>query len=367
MSTILIAHNYTKDSFANMSYSLANHLSEIGYTVIFISHRPYFNEEVRLNFKNKNGKLIVYSWPTKNRPTNLIDLIWYVKIHLKHKPNFVIGHFVGANISLSVSKIFSFGNTKTISYYHTLTSFTLNESKNRLKIKILNFRKRIFYKLFCNLIICPSELAKQDIYKYFGVKHSIVIVNPMEDRFKNGKITGRNNKYISYLGRFNVSKGINALINAFNFYCDKNPKTELKLQLAGDDKLNNQLDGLIKYNKNIIFCGKLPYSKVDDYLKNSDFTIIPSLYDNLPTVGLESMMNGTALLVSDKTGLSDYIEDNVECLKFNPSQNDIYNIFDEVEKLSPNQIMVLGQNARRRYLGIFSMQNYFKSIIELLQ
>lgn len=40
MKTILIAHNYSKDSFTYMSYGIANYLSNKGkgYRVVFLSH-----------------------------------------------------------------------------------------------------------------------------------------------------------------------------------------------------------------------------------------------------------------------------------------------------------------------------------------
>jgi hypothetical protein len=45
MKTIIIAHNYSEESFSAMSYHLAHHLASLGNRVIFISHRPYFSEK----------------------------------------------------------------------------------------------------------------------------------------------------------------------------------------------------------------------------------------------------------------------------------------------------------------------------------
>ena len=44
MKTILIAHNYTQNSFASMSFNLAHHLAKLGNRVVFISHKPFFKD-----------------------------------------------------------------------------------------------------------------------------------------------------------------------------------------------------------------------------------------------------------------------------------------------------------------------------------
>ena len=149
MKTIVIAHNYSESSFATMSYHLSHHLANLGNRVIFISHHPYFSDEQII--KKGKGEVIVCSWPTKKRPTSIKDFFWFAKLYLKYKPEIVIGHFVGSNITVSVSKILSFGKVKTFEYYHTLSTQILEDlSKISLKQRLLFVRKKIFYKLFCD-------------------------------------------------------------------------------------------------------------------------------------------------------------------------------------------------------------------------
>ena len=79
MKTILIAHNYSDSSFASMSYTLAHHLADAGNRVVFISHKPYFNETKSI--KKEKGEIIVCSWPTQKRPTSIKDFFWYSKLY----------------------------------------------------------------------------------------------------------------------------------------------------------------------------------------------------------------------------------------------------------------------------------------------
>ena len=90
------------------------------------------------------GELTVVSWPSDRRPTGLIDAIWFGKLFFKYKPKLIIGHFVGSNIPSIVSKLISFGKTKTFVYYHTLSSqIKLDSTRSFIFQKLLYFRKKI--------------------------------------------------------------------------------------------------------------------------------------------------------------------------------------------------------------------------------
>ncbi|WP_264535024.1 glycosyltransferase family 4 protein [Flavobacterium sp. N1736] len=355
MKTILIAHNYTENSFASMSYYLAHHLADLGNRVIFISHNPFFKEKEII--KKEKGEIIVYSWSTQKRPTSIKDVLWFSKIYFKYKPDVVVGHFVGANISIAISKILSFGRAKTFAYYHTLSDQISKDQKHSgIKHNMFFLRKKMFYKLFCNVVVCPSELAKLDLEKYYSVTKGIVFLNPMKDRFK-GKTDNSENIVISFLGRLDPSKGILDLVTAFKTYCDKIKTTNIILNIAGTGSQEKEIKELIKNSENIVYFGGLPYDKIDDYLCKSHFAIIPSKVDNLPTVGLEAMMNQTPLLISNATGLTKYVEDGNECFKFDSNQESMVSIFERVESnfnLQPQ----MSANARNTFLLKFTIDNY---------
>lgn len=117
--------------------------------------------------KKDKGELIIYSWPSEKRPTSIKDAIWFAKLYFMYKPNMVVGHFVGANITIGISKLLSFTKVKTFAYYHTLMEqINLdNQNTSTFKRKILFLRKKMFYKFFCDVIVCPSELALKILRK----------------------------------------------------------------------------------------------------------------------------------------------------------------------------------------------------------
>ena len=364
MKTILIAHNYTQNSFASMSFNLAHHLAKLGNRVVFISHKPFFKDMKII--KSGKGEVILFSWSSEKRPTSFNDVFWFVKIYLKYKPEAVIGHFVGSNITIAISKLLSFGKVKSLTYYHTLTNQILTDSKNSyVKRELLFFRKKIFYKLFCDVIVCPSKLAKIDLESSFSVTNGIIVLNPMSDRFTSKKNNPKDNIVVSYLGRLDDSKGVLEMIEGFTEYIEKNKDSKIKLEIAGSGTKQKDVISLIDNNDFIKYIGGLKYDEIDNYLKKSHFVIIPSKIDNLPTVGLEAMMNGTPLLISYSTGLTAYLEEEKECFKFHPNAESIVEVFHKVERtFEIHEAMCT--HARKTYLNLFSMDNYCKEFSKIL-
>lgn len=364
MKTIIIAHNYSEVSFASMSYHLAHHLASLGHRVVFISHHPYFSE--RQIIEKGKGEVIVCSWPSAKRPTSLKDFFWFVKLYLKYKPEIVIGHFVGSNITVSVSKILSFGKVKTIEYYHTLSTQILEDlNKLTLKQRIFFVRKRLFYRSFCDLIICPSELAKTDLKLFYGIQKGFVLLNPMVDRFKTKTVLPKDSIVISYLGRLDSSKGIMDLLYAFKAYKNKFNNSKIILKIAGTGSQESRIKELSNNNEDISFWGGLSYDAIDGYLNESHFAIIPSKFDNLPTVGLEAMMNQTPVLISNTTGLAHYLTEGKECFKFDPNIDAMIALFEKVEH-NINFQEYMGMNARTTFNTMFTMKNYCDKFSKIL-
>ncbi|TCN56408.1 glycosyltransferase [Flavobacterium circumlabens] len=356
MKTILIAHNYTESSFAFMSYSLARHLAGQGNKVVFISHKPFFSEPFKETIEK--GELSVYSWPTENRPVKFKDALWFAGLYLRYRPTVVISHFVNVNITTIVSKVLSFGKVKTFPYYHTLSNQIQQDvSSSALKRNFKKYRKKLLYKWFADHVICPSDLAKEDLERYFDCSKGIKVVNPMKDRFEIKSALNSAAIVVSYLGRLEPSKGVIDLINAFLQYKNKFQASKIILNIAGSGSQNDQIEELIGTNPNINFVGALSYDKIDAYLNQSHYTVIPSKFDNLPTVGLESMMNQTPLLISTATGLSTELQDGLDCFQFTPTIAEMVLLFERVENSFENQYE-MGINARKTFTEKFGIDSY---------
>ncbi len=359
---VLIAHNYTINSFAAMSVYLARALVKQGHQVMFISHRPIFKDK----FKDEHGIEIV-SWPEK-RATGLKSFLFYYSLHKRFKPDVVISHFGSVNISMFVSWLFK---TKLrVTYYHTLMSQNLIDQKQSIKEKFFVIRKNLIYS-FVTDIIFVSRYAKQDFLKYYNPLKKVrqhVIYNGLPDRFIEQKNVDKKStpvKLFNYLGRIEKSKGLLEFIEAFKHLHKKHPN--IKLKIAGDGKLVGALKKEIKDVSFIEYIGNIPYKEVDTFLMQGYFNICPSKSDNLPTVVLESFLNGKPVIASNRGGIPEIITHESDGFLFSDfDTNSISACIQRAINLSDHAYEEMQQNARKKFLDKFEMTNYIHNMCNFI-
>ena len=179
----------------------------------------------------------------------------------------------------------------------------------------------------------------------------------MLDRFTNKRTLSKDSITISFLGRFDPSKGVIDLIEAFLKYKDKNPSSKIILNIAGGGRQEAEIKVLVKNHVEINYFGLLHYDGVDDYLNKSNYSIIPSKSDAFNVVGIESIMNQTPLLLSTRTGLSHYLVDGKECYKFDPTVESMIDLFKKVED-NFHCYTQMSIEARATFIDKFSIQRY---------
>ncbi len=355
---VLIAHNYTTNSFAAMSVFLARELVKQGHQVVFISHRPI----VKKKYKDEYGVEVV-SWPEK-RATGIKSFLFYFSLHKNFKPDIVISHFGSVNITMFVSWLFK--TKMRVAYYHTLMSQNLIDQKQSLIEKMLVIRKNLLFSFVTDMVFV-SGYAKKDFLTFYSplkkARHH-VIYNGLPDRFseKSGlKTYDLPIKQFNYLGRIEKSKGVIEFIEAFNALHNKYP--EIKMKIAGDGKLVGKVKKAIADKDYIEYIGNIPYNEVDNYLQESYFNICPSKSDNLPTVVLESLMNGTPVIASNRGGIPEIISHESDGFLFESFDKDtIAALLERSINLTDQSYENMKENARKKFKDKFEMTNYVKNM-----
>lgn len=116
-----------------------------------------------------------------------------------------------------------------------------------------------------------------------------------------------------HVGRFDLVKNQELLVDIFHDYHNANPRS--KLLMVGDGPTQKLVRDKVKKNglgEDVIFAGKR--ADVDRIYNAADIFLLPSLYEGLPTVAIEAQVNGLTCKLSDVvdrrarlTGLVDFL------------------------------------------------------------
>ena len=171
-------------------------------------------------------------------------------------------------------------------------------------------------------------------------------------------------EYGLYFGRIAVEKGVDTVVKAYEKLPDH------KVKIMGDDTTDEALH-LKKYIqeknlKNIEFIGFKAGAELEDVIKNSRFTLIPSIwYDNLPNTALESFQYSKPVIASNIGSLPELVVDGYNGYLFNP-----YNIDEMIEKIKilddDEKVQKMGANSLHRLEKKFSPNKHYELLIKVI-
>ena len=229
----------------------------------------------------------------------------------------------------------------------------LNESG--LFLKILYKIQKIFIKKIINhasAISAANEYEKK-IFLEFNENSKIEIIRNgvnlktlvSKENFRNKyKI---NNKFILFVGRFSISKGIKTLIQAFNLVQNENKFPDINLIIMGVDfgyeKDMDKLIHTLNLSKKIIVIKNPPREDVISAYGESEFLVLPSQWELSPLVPLESFAFKKPVISTKSHGIPFTVKDNENGILVEP---------DDPEQLSKAINKLLFDNKLRDKLGL---------------
>ena len=289
---------------AKVLTNLANALSEQGYTVeilLLINEREHFYP---LNPNIKVHNIDTFShWAWKICEFNVKHLRFIPKITNINAYIYHIGVFLMLRNWINKNQ----QNYDTIiSAWYKLSSFlSLNKKANRKTIAwehvtyqtggiLFNDILRRYYK---NLkgIVCINSPA---INYYQKFNKTYFIPNIIGEPFENQPEIYFENKenLISFVGRLDREKNVIALLEIFK---KANVSKDWKLQIIGDGNERVNLEKFVEENQlqdRVIFYGTKTSDEILELLRKSKIFGFTSLKEALPTVLVESMFCGNAIV-----------------------------------------------------------------------
>ncbi|WP_140487674.1 glycosyltransferase family 1 protein [Flavobacterium sp. GSA192] len=112
------------------------------------------------------------------------------------------------------------------------------------------------------------------------------------------ELSAEQTKNFIHIGRFNVQKNHEFLIEVFHLLLQKNPQQQLFL--VGEGELKSQIQKKVKtlgMEQKVIFLGSR--NDVNDLLQAMDVFLFPSLFEGLPVSLVEAQASGVQCVISD--------------------------------------------------------------------
>jgi glycogen synthase len=179
-----------------------------------------------------------------------------------------------------------------------------------------------------NYLLSPTLALKKWALNYWKINESkiSVIPNPFsaDDELYEFPIKNRE-KLICFVGKLTVLKGMISLTPAILTILENNP--EYSIVFAGrDEAIAGEMTSMQAFMESklkpvlnrVKFLGASDRKTVKDIYKTSQICVVPSLWENYPTVVLEAMSAGCALAASKRGGIPELIKDQKTGVLFNP-------------------------------------------------
>jgi glycosyltransferase involved in cell wall biosynthesis len=167
-------------------------------------------------------------------------------------------------------------------------------------------------------IIAVSELTRKIIIDKYGVDPTKVSVvhngnseaskNP-KSRFKElYKIRESGKKTVLFAGRITIQKGVDYFVHAAKKVLEY--EKNVQFIIAGSGDMEEQIKGLTHHlgiSDKFLFTGYYKLDEQADLFAAADVVVMPSVSEPFGIIPLESMSNGTPVIMSKQSGVSEVV------------------------------------------------------------
>lgn len=259
--------------------------------------------------------------------------------------------------------------------------------------KIKAVRNKVYWQLIEKKLINQSsgllftsqtelQLAREPFKPYkpkletvvgLGVERPPFYTSIMRDAFINKCPGLENQSYFLFLSRIHEKKGVDMLIQAYNGYLKIKHNEQLtsqekidipKLVIAGpgvESAYGVQMQKLsfdsLKLNGMVYFPGMLTGAAKWGAFYGCQAFVLPSHQENFGIAVVESLACSKAVLISNQVNIWREIESMHSGIVVNDDLDGTFELFTHWDKLSENEKVEMGINAKRAYESLFTVES----------
>jgi glycosyltransferase involved in cell wall biosynthesis len=291
---VFILPNFSGGGAERVSINIINRLYLKGYDVeliVFNSNgnlKSLLQKDISLHNLNSNS--------LRTASFKLVQLLNILK------PNIIFSTFGYVNLFLIILKPFFFNKSLIWAREANLPSISLPNNKYPFLMRIGYF---LLYR-FANRVFCTSNLMKREFQNNYHVSTNLITIlpNPVDETYIRNmcKISNKlRSKEVLFVaaGRLVHQKGFDSLL----FWFSRLNNQSAELCILGDGPLKSDLEQLarnLKIHKRVLFLG---YSENPwTWLASADAFLLPSRWEGMSNVALESLCCGTPVIATKESG-----------------------------------------------------------------
>lgn len=243
-----------------------------------------------------------------------------------------------------------------------------------IQAKLHNLLYSLLYKVVIRKL-SSVYVQNDDDYKLINaIKHNDLFkidqaldVTPREVIKNDSKIFR-----MLFVGRLSEQKGLDILLNCIEKLSsnDEFKNFEFKIVGTGEPSLIQEINAACGRYKNLQFIGHVAHEDIGSLYEWTDLTLVPSRYETLCKVAIETGMYGKVAVVSDITGPREVVKNGVTGYLIPLSASDFAEKILELYQLKtrkPDEFYNLGLNAQDYLTKKFEPTKAYEEFLKILK
>ncbi|WP_028235375.1 glycosyltransferase family 4 protein [Pseudobutyrivibrio sp. MD2005] len=133
-----------------------------------------------------------------------------------------------------------------------------------------------------------------------------------------------------------------------------------------DNVLESEISQMANVYENIKILGELSRKKMEEAYEHIDVLVCPSREDPFPVTVTEALMYGKPVIVSEKVGQADYLQDGIN--GFICQSGSVESLSEKMKQVISNKglLKYIGQSARKLYEEQFTLKHFAHNLQDII-
>jgi glycosyltransferase involved in cell wall biosynthesis len=335
------------------------HFKALGRELVARGHRVVFLiPGRRLADEAHHANPAVYTWPSR-RPTRPRDFYFMVRLARRYRPDCLIANFSTVNAMILGGQ--AAGVPARVAWYFTLSDqIDLDSGLSARRLRFLRWRKRQVYNQATHLA-AVSAAAALDLQRVFNLPAEkcaswpLLLEDPRDEIGMAGQ--PRRDGQILCAGRLWPTKGQDVLLRALPPLVERFPRLRVDFVGAGPQRETYEaLARELGVADCCCFLGNVPHREVLERMAAAAVVVVPSRFEALGLVNIESLAVGTPVVATRVGGIGEIIRDGVD--GFLVPADDPAALGARIERLlgDPEERRAMGAAARQGFLDRYELR-----------